>query len=148
MSPSATRKRKVPIHDKKTKVALCDKGGRLPNIREDRYPRQSPSVTSDTSGHNRRTHDARLPMEFRQGEFRSGGYIRDAELFAEAGYISVDFARQMQQQGRQYYLTDIRKGNKERKTLRDIRLIMGIFDLFVNQKDGERPKYAEITIPG
>ena len=55
--------------------------------------------------------------------------------------------RQMQEQARQYFLTDLRKGNAERKTLRDRRLIMGLFDLFAIQKDEDKPKYEEITIP-
>ena len=53
----------------------------------------------------------------------------------------------MQEQARKYCLTDIRKGNKERQTLRGIRLIMDLFDLFVIQKDEEKPKYEEITTP-
>ena len=53
----------------------------------------------------------------------------------------------MQEHARKYFLTDVRKGNKERKSLRDIRLIMDLFDLFLIQKDEEKPKYGEITTP-
>ena len=42
----------------------------------------------------------------------------------------------MQEQARRYFLTDLRNGNTERKTLRDIRLAMGLCDQLVIQKDG------------
>ena len=43
----------------------------------------------------------------------------------------------MFEQPMQYFLTDLRKGNADRETLRDIRLVMDLFDLFVIQMDGE-----------
>ena len=44
-------------------------------------------------------------------------------------------------------MTDLRKGHKTRKPLKELRLVIDLFGLFVIQKDEEKPKYEEITIP-
>ena len=121
----------------------------------ERARNRSPSEESTTSVHNRRVETEKLSRQFRQetaGRKKFVNFTRDkywqaAALFVDAGYTSVDCVRQMQEQARQYFLTDLRKGNAERKTLRDLRLIMDLFDLFVIQKDEEKPKFEEITIP-
>ena len=80
-------------------------------------------------------------------DFTSEAYLQCAKLFVDSGYTAVDSIRQMQETARQYFLTDLRKGDKTRKPLRELRLVIDIFGLFVIQKDEEKPKYEEITIP-
>ena len=53
----------------------------------------------------------------------------------------------MQEQARNYFLADLRKGAKERKTLKELRMVIALYDLFAIQKDEEKPKYEEITTP-
>ena len=81
-------------------------------------------------------------------EFTSEAYLQCARLFVDSGYNSLGSIRQMQETSRQYFPTDLRKGNKTRKPLRELRLVIDLLGLFVIQKDEEEPKYAEITIPG
>ena len=52
----------------------------------------------------------------------------------------------MKETARQYFSTDLRKGNKTRKPLMEVRLIIDMFGLFVIQKGEEELKYEEITI--
>ena len=80
-------------------------------------------------------------------DFTSDAYYQCARLFLDSGYTTVGSIRQMQETARQYFLTDLRKGNKTRKPLRELRLVIDLFGLFVIQKDEEKPKYEEITIP-
>ena len=80
-------------------------------------------------------------------EFTSDAHIRCARLLADSGYITVDGIRKMQEASHQYFLADIRKG-KSPKHMREIRLVIDLCGLFVIQKDDEKPKYEEITIPG
>ena len=79
-------------------------------------------------------------------EFTSVAYLHCARSIVDSGYKSVDSIRQMQENPRQYLLTDLRKGEKPENP-DGIRLIGDLFGLFVIQKDEEQPKYEEITIP-
>ena len=84
----------------------------------ERNSRWSPSEEPTTSVHNRRVGTEELLRQFRQGEagrgefanFTREKYWQAAALFVDAGYTSVDCVRQMQEQARQYFLTDLRKG--------------------------------------
>ena len=68
-------------------------------------------------------------------------------MYVEAGYRTVDDIRLMQENARQFSITDLRKSNQNKKTLKDLRLILDIFQLFEIPKDDDKPKYEEITIP-
>ena len=94
-------------------------------------------------------------MEFRQGEagrdllvLHGANTFRRLNFFVDSGYTSADCVRQMQDQERQYFATDMRRGANGRETLRDIRLVVGIFDLFATRMGDGKPKYEEITIRG
>ena len=53
----------------------------------------------------------------------------------------------MQEQARQYFLSDLRRGNKSRKPLKELRLTLEFFYLWPVQKNDEKPSFEEITIP-
>ena len=56
-------------------------------------------------------------------------YALAARLFILAGYDSVESIRTMQEQARQYFLSDLRKGNRPRKPLKELRLTSEFFYL-------------------
>ena len=81
-------------------------------------------------------------------DFPRHEYLPTAKLFVTSGYKTVNSIRTMEEQARSYFLTDLRKGDhKHRRTLKELRLVMALFSLFVIQKDEDKPKYEEITIP-
>lgn len=63
------------------------------------------------------------------------------------GYKSADIIRQIQAHSRPYFSTDLRKWNRTRKPLMELRLVIDLLGLFAIQKDEEGPKYDEITLP-
>ena len=83
----------------------------------------------------------------RFSDFPREEYSETASLFVHAGFYTLGDIRLMQENARQFFLTDLRKSNSNRKTIKDLRLLLCIFQLFEIQKDDEKPKYEEITIP-
>ena len=153
-APRASKKRKSPSPPKKKQ---SDKRGRSENRRPPeksppKHHKRSRSNSSDTDFMKR---SKKLSREIRAetagrpkfADFSHNEYYQCARLFVDSGYTSVESIRQMQETARQYFLTDLRKGNKTRKPLKELRLVIDIFGLFVIQKDEEKPKYEEITIP-
>ena len=150
----ASRREKIPSPPKEKH---SDKRGRSTNRKppeksSPKHHKRSRSTSSDTDFMKR---SKKLSKEIRTetagrpkfADFTYDEYYHCARLFVDSGYTSVDSIRQMQETARQYFLTDLRKGNKTRKPLKELRLVIDIFGLFVIQKDEEKPKYEEITIP-
>ena len=113
--------------------------------------------TSDASTDTNRTttqteslcREIRRETEGRErfAKFRKKDYLYTSRLFNLAGYHTVECIRPMQEQARQYYLADLRRGRGHRKPLKELRLTLEIFALFPIQKDEEKPRYEEVTIP-
>ena len=102
---------------------------------KERIKRLTKELRTETAGRKR---FASFPRE---------DYLDTATLFVHAGYYSIEDIRLMQENARQFSITDLRKTNTNRKTLKDLRLLLGVFQLFEIQKDDDKPKYKEITIP-
>ena len=152
--PRASRRERTPSPPKKKHSA---KRGRPANRKA---PAKSPPKHQKRSRPNSPDTDyakrpGKLSEEIRNetagrpkfADFAYEAYYQCARLFSASGYTTVDSIRQMQETDRQYFLTDLRKGNKTRKPLRELRLVIDLFGLFVIQKDEGKPKYEEITIP-
>ena len=63
-----------------------------------------------------------------------------AKMFVSAGYYAIDDIRLTQENVRQFFITDLRKSNQSRKTLKGLRLILDISQLFEIQKHDDKPK--------
>ena len=101
----------------------------------ERIKRLTKELRADTAGRTRFS-------SFRREEFADA-----ATMLVQAGYYMVDDIRLMQENARQFFLTDLRKSNHNRKTIKDLRLILNLFQLYEIQKDENKPTYEEITIP-
>ena len=74
-------------------------------------------------------------------------YALTARLFIQVGYETIEGIRTTQEQARQYFLPDLRKGNRPRRPLKELRLTMEFSYLWPVQKNEDKPSYEEITIP-
>ena len=72
-------------------------------------------------------------------------------MCTQAGYDSTQSIKDMQERGRAYFLSGIRKGRKSQPNSPELRLMVGLFDGYgvsaIPKSWTDNPRIEELTIP-
>ena len=129
-SPSGSDSEELPLSDSETSMESSDSESTFTATQE-------------------LTRELRKESECRERftSYSKRQYALAARLFTQTGYETAEWIMAMQEQARQYFLTDLQKGNRSRRPLKELRLTLEFCYLWPVQKNEDKPSYGEITIP-